>query len=79
MSFIQHFKIHNTLDVYVVHLKHPSNMFSKKTPLVEPKASLLTEDEKREFRGIDFPFENLALEGGGGKGLAYIGVVRVSF
>ncbi|XP_071802334.1 uncharacterized protein [Asterias amurensis] len=52
-------------------------MFSKKTPSVEPKASLLTEDEKREFRGIDFPFENLALEGGGSKGLSYVGVARV--
>ena len=53
-------------------------MFSKKTQ-VEPKASLLTEDEKREFRGIDFPFENLAMEGGGSKGLSYVGVVRVSY
>ncbi|XP_033642719.1 uncharacterized protein LOC117302869 [Asterias rubens] len=71
-------KIHiNSLTYTLEPIKPPSNMFSKKTQLVEPKASLLTEDEKREFRGIDFPFENLALEGGGSKGLSYVGVVRV--
>ena len=43
------------------------------------KPSFLTEEEKQEFQGYDFQFENIVLEGGGSKGIAYIGAVRVSY
>ncbi|XP_072016164.1 uncharacterized protein [Amphiura filiformis] len=44
--------------------------------LVERKP-ILTEEEKKEFTQYDFPFENIALEGGGSKGNAYVGTIRV--
>ena len=31
-----------------------------------------------EFENYDYPFENVVFEGGGNKGLAYCGAVRVS-
>ncbi|XP_078581234.1 uncharacterized protein LOC144864770 [Branchiostoma floridae x Branchiostoma japonicum] len=31
----------------------------------------------RKFRDYDFPFENLVLEGGGAKGIAYVGAMKV--
>ena len=45
---------------------------------VQTVSTLLTEEEKAELQSYDFPFENLAFEGGGSKGMAYVGVVRVS-
>ncbi|XP_038060558.1 uncharacterized protein LOC119731462 [Patiria miniata] len=48
------------------HMKH----------VVERKP-ILTPEEKREFEGYEFPFENLAFQGGGSKGLAYVGTFRV--
>ncbi|XP_038060130.1 uncharacterized protein LOC119731155 [Patiria miniata] len=45
-------------------------------PRIERKP-ILTPEEKREFEGYEFPFENLALQGGGSKGMAYIGTIRV--
>ena len=30
------------------------------------------------FKNYDFPFENLVFEGGGNKGMAYVGALRVS-
>ncbi len=42
------------------------------------KDSILTDEEKEELSGYEFPFENLVFEAGGAKGIAYIGAVRVS-
>ncbi|XP_072031446.1 LOW QUALITY PROTEIN: uncharacterized protein [Amphiura filiformis] len=39
--------------------------------------SILTEDEKKELSGYEFPFENLVFEAGGAKGIAYIGALQV--
>ena len=30
-----------------------------------------------ELKNFDFPFENLVLEGGGNKGVAYVGTIQV--
>ncbi|XP_072015107.1 uncharacterized protein [Amphiura filiformis] len=40
-------------------------------------ATMLTDEEKEELSGYDYPFENVAFEGGGNKGSAYIGAIRV--
>ena len=40
--------------------------------------SILTNEEKEELLGYDFPFENIVFEAGGAKGIAYIGALRVS-
>ena len=39
---------------------------------------LLSREEKEEFTRQTFPFENIALEGGGSKGGSYVGTIRVS-
>ncbi|XP_072031443.1 uncharacterized protein [Amphiura filiformis] len=39
--------------------------------------SILTDDEKEELSGYEFPFENVVFEAGGAKGIAYIGALRV--
>ena len=39
---------------------------------------LLSSEEKEEFTKQTFPFENIALEGGGCKGSSYVGTIRVS-
>ncbi len=39
---------------------------------------MLTEEERQELSAYEYPFENVALEGGGVKGSAYIGAIRVS-
>ncbi len=39
---------------------------------------MTVEDEYAEFKEYDFPFENIVLEGGGVKGLAYCGAIQVS-
>ncbi len=39
---------------------------------------MLTEEERQELGAYEYPFENVALEGGGNKGSAYIGAIRVS-
>ena len=39
---------------------------------------ILTAEEREEFEGYEFPLENLALQGGGSKGLAYVGTLRVN-
>lgn len=41
-------------------------------------------DDKRAveediYKNFDFPFENLILEGGGNKGMAYVGALQVFF
>ncbi|XP_072044764.1 uncharacterized protein [Amphiura filiformis] len=41
------------------------------------KRNILTPEELKEFQDDKFPFENIAFEGGGGKGTAHIGAVRV--
>ena len=41
-------------------------------------SSILKEEEIEEFRGYDWPFENLVFEGGGAKCISAIGVYRVS-
>ena len=41
-------------------------------------ATMLTEEERQELSAYEYPFENVALEGGGVKGSAYIGAIRVS-
>ncbi|XP_072023650.1 uncharacterized protein [Amphiura filiformis] len=48
----------------------------KDTKHVERKP-ILNKEEKEEFTNYDFPFENIAFEGGGSKGNAYIGAIRV--
>ena len=45
---------------------------------LDERVPILTENEKREFAECDFPFENLAFEGGGSKSMSYVGVIRVS-
>ncbi|XP_071802337.1 uncharacterized protein [Asterias amurensis] len=45
--------------------------------LKESRVPILTEAEKREFAECEFPFENLAFEGGGSKSMSYVGVIRV--
>ncbi|XP_038069893.1 uncharacterized protein LOC119739137 [Patiria miniata] len=52
-------------------------MMSASFEKVKPLSSLLTPEEKAEFQGYEFPFENLAFEGGGSKGMAYVGMIRV--
>ncbi|XP_035685747.1 uncharacterized protein LOC118422335 [Branchiostoma floridae] len=42
----------------------------------KPEAKLPDLDAKR-FRKYNFPFENIVMEGGGAKGIAYIGAVKV--
>lgn len=39
---------------------------------------MLTDEEKEELSGYEFPFENIVFEAGGAKGIAYIGALRVS-
>ncbi|XP_072018773.1 uncharacterized protein [Amphiura filiformis] len=41
------------------------------------RSNILTQEELKEFKDDDFPFENIAFEGGGTKGTAHIGAVRV--
>ncbi|XP_072046282.1 uncharacterized protein [Amphiura filiformis] len=41
------------------------------------KRNILTPGELKEFENDKFPFENIAFEGGGSKGTAHIGAVRV--
>ena len=42
---------------------------TKRKPLLSP-------EEKEEFTKQTFPFENIALEGGGSKGRSYVGTIR---
>ncbi len=39
---------------------------------------MLTEEERQELSAYEYPFENVAFEGGGNKGSAYMGALRVS-
>ena len=43
------------------------------------KAPFMTDEERAEFSGYDWPFENFVVEGGGAKGIGVIGTIRVSF
>lgn len=51
--------------------------------VITEKESSLSEDEKMlvniDIKNYDYPFENLVLEGGGTKGMAYFGSVQVCY
>ena len=53
--------------------------FRKKAARQPVRKPLLTPDEKAEFTKYVFPFENIVMEGGGCKGPAYVGTIRVRF
>ena len=42
------------------------------------RKAVLTPEETKEFKKYVFPFENIVFEGGGSKGGAYAGTIRVS-
>ena len=52
--------------------------FSKKKPKPPRRPKILTHEETEEFNKYVYQFENLAMEGGGSKGTAYVGAIRVS-
>ncbi|XP_038076732.1 uncharacterized protein LOC119744725 isoform X2 [Patiria miniata] len=55
-------------------------MFSygaKKYAVVAPPSGILTAGQKEEFAGYDLRFDNIVFEGGGNKGLAATGAIRV--
>ncbi|XP_035671292.1 uncharacterized protein LOC118412511 [Branchiostoma floridae] len=50
---------------------HPEE---EKTPL---DVTDVDDPQDKDFRNYDFPFENLVIEGGGARGVAYVGALRV--
>ncbi|XP_035675831.1 uncharacterized protein LOC118415377 [Branchiostoma floridae] len=46
----------------------------EKTPL---DVTDVDDPQDKDFRNYDFPFENLVIEGGGARGVAYVGALRV--
>ena len=36
-------------------------------------------DDLEELKGYEYPFTNLVMEGGGSKGMAYVGALKVQF
>ena len=36
-------------------------------------------DDLDELKGYDYPFTNIVMEGGGSKGMAYVGALQVQF
>ena len=52
--------------------------FFKKKTKPQRRPPVLTPEETEEFNKYVYPFENFAMEGGGSKGTAYVGAIRVS-
>ena len=52
---------------------------SSATQLLETVADDTTVVDDDIFKNYDFPFTNLVFEGGGNKGMAYVGSLQVTF